>query len=156
MYKTFKKETMELKKQTRDNEREKAIKNDAFETYKFKEPLYVKDIVKVYGYVGRIISISEYPRSDTSEEVEHPTIPSRLNEMTVYLVYTFHNMQSEWCKRAGLFRLIPETDDDELAAYSDDYGDKTYDEDGAYHGYEESFHGRDGEWVHGEFYEDSW
>lgn len=118
------KKTMELKKQTRDKERDNAIKNDEFEKYKFTEPLYVGDIVKVSGYVGRIISISEYPR---------------------YHVRTFHDGNSVWCARVSLFRLIPESDD---IAYRDDYGDKTYDNLGYKHGYYDAE--RDGWWEYGD------
>ena len=117
------KKTMELKKQTRDKERDNAIKNDEFEKYKFTEPLYVGDIVKVSGYVGRIIS-SEYPR---------------------YHVRTFHDGNSVWCARVSLFRLIPESDD---IAYRDDYGDKTYDDMGYKHGYYDAE--RDGWWEYGD------
>jgi len=115
----------ELEKKTRDNEREKAIKNDTFETYKFTESLYVRDIVKVSGYVGRLLSITED---------------------TMYEVTTFHDNNTFLCGREELFRPIPESDD---IAYRDDNGDCTYDSSGYLHGYYDE--DRDGWYEHGEF-----
>lgn len=155
----------EREKDSRDNEWEKAIKNKEFETYKLKEPLYVKDIVNVYGYVGRIKFISKYPKSDTSEELlfdedtfdDYPSIPRQLSKMTVYLVYTFYNMQYNWYERADLFRLIRESNNHADIWYRDDDDvddNKAYDFEGLYHGYSDEIHGRFGEWFHGEFYKD--
>ena len=98
-------------KKDRENKREDAIKNDKFKTYKFDETLYENDIVKVGGYMGRLISI-------------------RVREDTMYEVTTFHDNQTFFVRRKALFRPIPEYAND--IAYRDDNPDNphTYDIDG--------------------------